>query len=263
MKFLLIDGSYYVFYRFHAIKQWWKNAHPREEIGIPHENPVFMETFKRTFITKFREIPKKLKLGSCVTLVGQDCPRSDIWRSRIYPDYKGTRDNGAELEIEPFFQVAYNSLIDQTDNQAVLYHDELEADDCLALTTNHIVERYPDAEVYIITSDADYLQLASERVHLYDLKFKNLRETRSFQQDAETTLFCKIMMGDKSDNIQPIFKGCGLQTALKLKEKPELLREKLNNPEIMQRYQLNKTLIDFSYIPIELAQSFHATVLKL
>ena len=263
MKFLLIDGSYYVFYRFHAIKQWWKNAHPGEEIGIPHENMVFMDTFKRTFITKFREIPKKLKLGSCVTLVGQDCPRSEIWRTQIYPDYKGTRDNGAELEIAPFFEEAYNDLINQTDNQALLSHPQLEADDCLALATSHIVERYPDAEVYIITSDADYLQLASERVHLYDLKFKNLRETKSFHQDAETSLFCKIMMGDKSDNIQPIFKGCGLQTALKLRDKPELLSEKLKDSEIMRKYKLNKTLIDFNCIPVELSQSFRTTVLKL
>lgn len=263
MKFLLVDGSYYVFYRFHAIKQWWKNAHPHEDIGVPHENPVFMETFKRTFITKFREIPKKLKLGSCITILGQDCPRSDIWRTKIYPDYKGTRDTGAELEVEPFFKEAYSGLISQTDTQALLSHPELEADDCLALTTNHIVDKYPDAEVYIITSDADYLQLASERVHLYDLKFKNLRDSKSFQTDAETTLFCKIVMGDKSDNIQPIFKGCGLQTALKLKDSPELLSEKLKNAEIMERYQLNRTLIDFRCIPIELSQSFHTKVLKL
>ena len=45
-QFLLIDGSYMVFYRYYAILRWWKNAHPDEDIGIPIENEIFVSTFK-------------------------------------------------------------------------------------------------------------------------------------------------------------------------------------------------------------------------
>ena len=51
-QFLLIDGSYYIFYRYHALLQWWKNAKPDEPLGNPIENTEFMERFKTVFIKK-------------------------------------------------------------------------------------------------------------------------------------------------------------------------------------------------------------------
>ena len=60
MKFLLIDGSYYIFYRFYALQLWWKNAHRDEELGVPFENEIFVSAFKSAFVNKFKEIPKNL-----------------------------------------------------------------------------------------------------------------------------------------------------------------------------------------------------------
>lgn len=261
MNFLLVDGSYYVFYRFHAIKQWWANAHKDKEISCPHENELFVKTFKKTFVSKFDEIQKKLKIGKHVSIVAKDCPKDDIWRTELYPEYKANRDSVAE--IGPFFEMAYDELFGSTSCQTVVEHPRLEADDCIAITTKHILSRYPEAEVFIVTSDADYLQLANERTHIFDLKFKDLRETKGFQIDAPTSLFCKIAMGDKSDNIMPIFKGCGLKTALKLRADEDLLQLKLSDPEVKERFELNTTLVDFSKIPSELAQQFRNDTLKL
>lgn len=31
---------------------------------------------------------KKLKMKESIILVGKDCPRCNIWRMKIYPEYK-------------------------------------------------------------------------------------------------------------------------------------------------------------------------------
>lgn len=261
MRFLLVDGSYYVFYRYHAIRQWWGNAHRDQEIGSPHENPLFVETFRRTFVRKFDEIKKKLDLGQHVSMVAMDCPRDDIWRTKLYPEYKATREPCPS--IGPFFEMAYNELFQETSNQVVVSHPSLEADDCIAITAKHILGTYDDAEVFIITSDADYFQLASDRIKLRNLQFKDLRDGKSFHRDAETSLFCKIVMGDKSDNITPIFKGCGLKTALKLRDDPSLLEQKLLDQEVKERFERNTRLVDFNRIPEDLEAEFRLQVLNL
>ena len=80
INYILIDGSYFIFYRFYALLAWWKLAKPDENMENPAENPEFVEKFKKTFKDKIAEIPKKLKLKDYKTLVALDCPRKEIWR---------------------------------------------------------------------------------------------------------------------------------------------------------------------------------------
>ena len=89
--FLLIDGSYYVFYRYHALKQWWKHARSEEKLENPCENVEFMERFKKVFVSKISEVVEKLKLTTPLIVVAKDCPRQDIWRMEHFPDYKKGR----------------------------------------------------------------------------------------------------------------------------------------------------------------------------
>ena len=262
MNFILVDGSYYLFYRFHALQLWWKNAHPDEDLGNPIENEIFVKAFRKAFVNKLLEIPKKLKIKQSVNLVGKDCPRGEIWRNKLYPDYKGTRTDN--FEGGAFFKMAYSDdLFSQGNFNTILSEDTLEADDCIAITTKYIIEKYPDAQVYIITGDMDYLQLASERIHLYNLKFSKLTDAKTCLKDPKKDLMCKILVGDKSDNITPIFKGCGIKTAEKLFNDPAALSKKLENPEIKKVFDLNKKLIDFDEIPETLIASFKENCLKL
>ena len=228
----------------------------------PIENEVFVTAFKRAFVNKLREIPKKLKIKDSINFVGKDCPRSKIWRNALYDTYKGNRTDN--FEGGPFFKLAYNENLFADGNfETILEGDTLEADDCIAITTRHIIEKYPDANVWIITGDMDYLQLAHERVHLYNLKFSKLTDAKSCFKDPKKDLMCKILVGDKSDNIAPIFKGCGAKTAEKLFHDPEALAKKLQDKEVKKVYDLNKKLIDFDEIPKELVESFKTKCLKL
>jgi 5'-3' exonuclease len=115
----------------------------------------------------------------------------------------------------------------------------------------------PTCNIYIITSDKDYLQLAEDRVHLYNLSYKKLTEQKSSTGIASCDLFCKIITGDPSDNIPSVFPKCGPKTALKYYANKELFENKLKESETFQKqYELNRTIIDFNCIPEELVNEF-------
>ena len=58
-------------------------------------------------------------------------------------------------------------------------------------------------------------------------------------------------MGDKSDNIMPVFKGYGKVRSLRLTCDPEALETMLSNAdtETLQRYETNRRLIDNRCLP--------------
>ena len=78
-NFILIDGSYYIFYRFFALLNWWKLARKDDPLDNPSENEEFKKKFKSTFKSKIKEMCKKLKIENPVIMVGKDCPRAEIW----------------------------------------------------------------------------------------------------------------------------------------------------------------------------------------
>jgi 5'-3' exonuclease len=263
--FIFIDGSYFCFYRYHSLLTWWKNAYPEQSDVLldPYQNQQFVEKFKKTFVENVAKIPKSLKLDKSerpIIIVGRDCKRENIWRNELFPNYKGTRANGSEDGFMggPFFKMAYDEkLFIQGGARSILKHPKLEADDCIAITVKHLLNKYPACNIYIITSDKDYLQLAQERVHLYNLAFKDLTEQKSCTGDANCDLFCKIVTGDVSDNIPSVFPKCGPKTALKYFENRDLFEKKLLESNAFQtQYELNRKIIDFNYIPEELVNEF-------
>ena len=257
MNFILIDGSYYIFYRYHALRVWLGLAKKEEETNDYCNNPRFVEKFRETFTNKMEELNNKLKLDKSIMFVGKDCPRKEIWRNKYIENYKSGRGDG-DPNIKKLFEIAYSeNLFVKSGAKFILAYPELEADDCLAITAKHIVETQPDANVWIITSDMDYLQLAGERIHLVDLKFKDLTESKNSFKDPQKDLFCKIVSGDKSDNIPSVLPRCGMKTAAKFYENSELFEDRMNITDgSRERYERNQLIIDFDRIPIELINDF-------
>jgi len=354
-NYILIDGSYYIFYRYYALNVWLghQGAIPSVSLALavgaleampPVElvndeksstNPSYvnlprpqaqvkqtelLEKFKSTFVSKINEIDKKLKLKNTIKYVGKDCRRSEIWRTALYPEYKGTRITNNDFLGAELFKLAYggsapippvdanttdgiadinnggsatnppvgtnptnilygddvtipptasgiadtipptasgiaDALFEKAGVKQILSYPSLEADDCIALTAKHLYRVEPDAHIWIIASDMDYLQITNDRIHLYDLKFKNICEKSSGNPLQD--LFCKIVAGDKSDNIPPVFKKCGIKTAQKYFKDKELFEKKLAADKTAQEiYKLNTTLVDFNSIPNELVEGF-------
>jgi 5'-3' exonuclease len=262
--FILVDGSYYCFYRYYSLLNWWKNAFPENPIDtqIPIENPIFVEKFKKLFIENLQNIPNKLHLDKNVKpilIVGKDCKRENIWRNELFPKYKGTRIHDEKFMGAPFFKMVYEEkLFEKAGTNNILSLDKLEADDCIAITVNHLLEKYKEnCRIFIIASDHDYLQLHGDQVKIYNLAYKNITESKTVVGKADADLEIKIIMGDTSDNIPSVFPKCGFKTALKCYENKEFFEKKMGkNLEYMEQYKLNQQIIDFRNIPKDLKELF-------
>jgi 5'-3' exonuclease len=163
----------------------------------------------------------------------------------------------------PFFKMAYeDELFQKGGAKAILKHPRLEADDCIALSVKHLVNKYPECQIYIITSDRDYLQLNAHNVKIFNLAFKNIAE-KSSTGNAKDDLEIKIIMGDVSDNIPSVFPKCGPKTAQKCVEDPKFFKKKMaESADYSAQYKLNKTLVDFDSIPEELVNEFMEIIKK-
>jgi 5'-3' exonuclease len=227
------------------------------------ENPIFVEKFKKTFVETLQQIPKKLSLNKNANIkiiVGKDCKRENIWRVQHFPQYKANRVKDDDFQGGAFFKMAYDeSLFQQGGASYILQHPHLEADDCIALAVKKGLKELPEAIHYIITSDKDYLQLVEPRVAIYDLSFKNIAEQKTSRGDAKADLFCKIVMGDPSDNISSVLKSCGPVTALRCFQDRVYFDERVKKEKAEEKYKLNTMLIDFKEIPETFVNEFYST----
>jgi len=258
VSFLFIDGSYFCFYRYHSIMRWWKSAYPENPLEDPFKNEQFVEKFRKTFVDTVGSLTKKLGIytDDPILIVGKDCKREDIWRNEFYDKYKGTRAKNDNFMGGPFFKMVYDDKLFQEGGvRAILKHPKLEADDCIAISVKHILATVPNAHITIITSDKDYLQLATGNVKIYNLGFKNISE-ETHGGSAEADLFCKIVMGDTSDNITSVLKKCGPKTALKCFQDKLYFDERMKKENAYEKFQLNQKIIDFNYIPQDFIDEF-------
>lgn len=258
MNYIFIDGSYYCFYRYYSLVAWFLNQRENSDTIFPHADPEMIQRFSRLFVKGIQDIPTKLGLNKKIKnyriFAAKDCERETIWRTQLFPEYKSGRKKCPE--IGPYFDLVYNqekNLFLESGCESILAMNQLEADDCIALTVKQLL-MLPSTEVnkiYIFTSDKDYLQLCvSDKVEVMNMHFKKLNEQKSSYADPSCDLFCKIVCGDPSDNIPSVFKKCGPKTALKLYENPDLLEQRfLNEDGTKEKFLFNETLISFDKIP--------------
>ena len=259
--FILVDTSYWIFYRYYAISQWWGHSNPETPLTNPYENEEFVEKFLKTFCESLAGFKKKQKIHKkpSTIIAARDCPRASIWRNALYSDYKATRIKGDEFNGGSFFKHIYqdnNKLLYEAGVNSVVQFPNLEADDIIALTKNYIRAKYEDARIYIIANDHDYLQLLDENTEIVNFQNKYLKEASKVFNEPQKNLFYKIVLGDKSDNINPIFKKCGPKTCEKYYENNELFLEALKKENAYEKYELNKKLVDFRELPDELVSKF-------
>lgn len=274
---VLIDGSYFIFYRVYSLINWWKKARPESSVENLDQNEEFLDKFKEIVVKKIKEIPKKLKLKNCTLWFAKDCPRKSIWRNKYFdlksqqiqmiPEFNELKEQPNSnsndfykagrkqtINISPFFKIAYSeNLLQQAGIKKILYHPNLEADDCVALTTKHF-----NKETIIIANDHDYKQLLNDHCKLYNLQYKEITSN-----NPPLDLFLKIILGDKSDNIKGLFKRCGKKTGEKYFNDRELFNKKCKEEQQLIAFEINKILIDFNYIPSLLQKEFIEQLKKI
>lgn len=181
------------------------------------------------------------------------CFDSASWRKKYYIEnrpkdygqetYKGNRVKDESVDWKKIFELINQvaSCLKNYSDFDVMQVNEAEADDIIAVLSN----KYKDEEViWIASSDKDFIQLQdTPRVNIFDpLK-------QQFKPSIDKDFYKKIhiMIGDASDNIKAIKERLGEKTAVKIVNELDILLQ--TSPSMRERYEFNKNLIDFDFIP--------------
>jgi len=195
-----------------------------------HKNEDFLSLFKKIITRLIEHICKTVsrkpyKSGNAILI--RDCYRKDNWRvAKLFPDYKKPRrDNRVASHfqfnyeiIDDFWQTVYPTLHNKLGIK-VLSLPTIEADDLAYFAKKQIRQQFPTAELIIVTGDYDYLQLVDSKTKI--ITFNGIDLNKRGFGSPELNLVIKILTGDISDNLSPIFAGCGEKTAQKLLERLE------------------------------------------
>jgi len=252
-KLLLIDSSYYNFYRFFATKSWYSRSPDRVAEGAGLEwinNPVYMQTYEKMWFETIKKLRKMFTPDHIV--FARD--GNDVWRYKIYPEYKANRISSSPTDNDnegpgPVFKHTNEHFHPKVDNATTIRVAKAEADDIIAIAVEYYRENIPGCEITIISGDHDLLQLSRPGVQIYNLKGKKF--TNISTTDPYGSKMQKILAGDPSDNIKSAFPRCGKKTAEKLASDPALFQQWIDKHGTKQ-YNLNCSLVDFAYIPAEI-----------
>ena len=199
-------------------------------------------------------------------------------RRKIHPNYKSQRKSSKRItrwdafknatEEKEAMKIQFSRLIEYLDFLPinVISIDRIEADDTIA----YIAHTLLDEDVTIMSADQDFLQLVNERITVWSPIKKKFYTPRMVMDDygvpAHNFLMYKVLMGDKSDNIEGV-KGLGPKKLPKIV--PDLLTQntldldfilehagKGEEPmhkrivESATQLQINKELMDLKNPPI-------------
>ena len=155
-------------------------------------------------------------------------------RRKILPEYKSNRKPGKRItrwdafknatEEKDAMKIQFSRLIEYLDFLPinVISIDRIEADDTIA----YIAHTLLDEDVTIMSADQDFLQLVNERITVWSPIKKKFYTPRMVMDDygvpAHNFLMYKVLMGDKSDNIEGV-KGLGPKKLPKIV--PDLLTQ--------------------------------------
>lgn len=264
-RLVFIDASYFIFYRFSATKVWFsKHSGKGDEEDCHLDNPEFVGYYQKQFGDWVKRIEKAFGVSSEQIFWFKDAPRESLWRNQLMDSYKESREQKDTLQIGPFFAYSFENLIDPKRLVAV---PTAEADDVCAICVMEVLDRVwklsggEDRKLTVITGDTDYLQLKryGDLVKIVRLpKFEEIPLVvkvgkKKEQVNALDYLISKVVMGDTSDDIPRVFNGCGPATALKIARDQELFEKMIaSHPERLERFERNRTLIDFDRIPTEI-----------
>jgi len=128
----------------------------------------------------------------------------------------------------------------------VLKVPNCEADDIIAvLAKKCAINKVP---CNIVSTDGDFVQCQTQHVNIYN-PIKNMFVPEVNVEDYKRLHI--LLAGD--DNIKNVNRGLGEKTVLKLL--PRLDEELAINPDMRNRFEFNKNLIDFDKIPVYIEES--------
>jgi len=204
----LVDGSGFIFRAFHALP-----ALTRKSDGLPVGAVSGFCNMMWKLLTEARDTSVGVTPTHLAVIFDYS---SKTFRKEIYPDYKANRSAPPEDLIPQF------GLIRQATrafNLPCIETEGFEADDIIA-TYARKAEAL-GADVTIVSSDKDLMQLVTANVHMYDaMKDKQIGIPDVIEKwgvPPEKMIDLQSLTGDSTDNI-PGIAGIGPKTAAQLLE---------------------------------------------
>ena len=211
--------------------------------------------------------PTAATYGFCMTLraliereapdaiaIAFDGPRSDLLRTKIYPEYKSTR---TKMPDEMAVQLDDIRAAVDAFGLPVVSSEEHEADDVIG--TLAVRGRDLGMQVFIVTGDKDFLQIVDDRIQLWNLRSSTSKPELFDPAACEakwglppTAIVDMLaLMGDSSDNVPGVPK-IGKKTAVDLLTQFGSIEgiyahlDEVKKPSIKKTLEENRELADLS-----------------
>lgn len=257
---ILIDASYYVFYRYFDTWKRYKQLYsqPSQPPQELHLSPRFLHHVYQDIDNDILEMRNHWQTTHANIIFCRDCSRRTIWRNDHTENYK-TQRPVKELFNPNMFSILTQYCKDRRYQE--LYMDKMEADDIISLTKTRLRTMGFYSDIIIITNDNDYLQLLDDQTHAYNMNHdRNNLRLRS-AGSPEKDLLVKILMGDRSDNIPPVRPHLGPKKALKLAMLPgDELDRYLERHNCKDAFERNRRLVDLQAIREDIQDVYHKNI---
>ncbi len=232
----LVDGSAYIFRAYHALPPL-----TRKSDGLP----IGAVSGFCNMLWKLLQEARDTNLGVVPSHFAVIFDHSSTtFRNEIYPEYKANRDAPPE-DLRPQFAVIREAT--RAFDVPCIEKAGFEADDLIATYARQAAEL--GADVTIISSDKDLMQLVSPQVIMYDtMKDKRVgidEVVEKFGVGPEKMIDLQALAGDSTDNV-PGVPGIGPKTAAQLLEEYNTLEELLERAGEIKQNKRRENMIEFA-----------------
>ncbi len=238
----LVDGSSYIFRAYHAVPPL-----TRQSDGLP----VGAVAGFCNMLWKLLQEGDPSREGVFPSHIAVVFDYSGTtFRNEIYPDYKANRDATPE-NLRPQFGLIRQAV--RAFNVASVEQEGFEADDIIATYARQAAA--VSADVTIIGSDKDLMQLIGKRVAMVDTlntrqrgapkRIERGEVVEKFGVPPEKVIDVQSLAGDSTDNI-PGVPGIGVKTAAQLVEEYGDLDTLLERAQEIKQNKRRENLIEFA-----------------
>lgn len=229
----LVDGSGYIFRAYHALPPL-----TRKSDGMP---VGAVSGFCNMLNKLLRDTNEGAKPSHLVVIFDYS---GHTFRNEIYSDYKANRDAPPD-DLVPQFSIIRDAV--RAFNVACIEMQGFEADDLIATYARQAAEA--GAEVTIISSDKDLMQLVSSKVTMVDtMKNKVIGEAQvheRFGVGPDKVVEVQALAGDSVDNV-PGVPGIGVKTGALLINEYGDLDSLLERAGEIKQQKRRENLIEFA-----------------
>lgn len=237
VRLYLVDGSGYLFRAYFAMARS-REGLTRQSDGLPVGAVLGFSNMLNKLLTDMQDEHDPTHLAVVFDHSGK------TFRNDIYADYKGNRPDAPE-DLIPQFPLVRDAT--RAFNVPCIETPGFEADDIIATYARKA--EAAGAEVVIISSDKDLMQLVSDSITMFD-PMKNKRIGREeviekFGLGPENVIDIQALAGDSSDNV-PGVPGIGVKTAAQLIEEYGDLETLLERAAEIKQNKRRENLIEFA-----------------